>query len=72
MQITQAHLSFLHEAIKQFKKRPSLETYRNGDETMIALRVGADRDCIEIYELGPSVGWFVQMLERVDRDGTPL
>lgn len=64
MQITKKHLAFLEEAKAAFEENVRLETYRNKDEEFIALRYGADRDCIQIFELGEEVGFFVQMMDK--------
>lgn len=61
-QINNSHLAFMQEAKNQFEKDPLAETYRNPDETMIALRIGVDRDCILIYELGDGIANFVQQI----------
>ncbi|MGG4548289.1 hypothetical protein ABER02_10875 [Rossellomorea marisflavi] len=61
-QINTSHLAFLREAKDQFEKSPIAETYRSPDDTMIALRLGVDRDCILIYELGDEIANFVQQI----------
>lgn len=53
--IYQEDLDFLEEAKQGFNKDPRLETYRNKEDTYIALRYGVDRDCINIYKLGDEV-----------------
>lgn len=53
--IYQEDLDFLEEAKKGFNNDPRLETYRNREDTHIALRYGVDRDCINIYKLGEEV-----------------
>lgn len=53
--IYQEDLDFLEESKKAFQANPRQETYRNEEETHIALRYGADRDCIFIYKLGDKV-----------------
>ena len=53
--IYQQDLDFLEEAKRSFEKHPRYETYRNIEDTHIALRYGADRDCIMIYKLGEEV-----------------
>lgn len=60
-QITKRHLSFLHEAKKAFEDNPLFETYQGN--TLIALRMGMDRDCVEIHELGDCVANFVQQMD---------
>lgn len=64
MQITNKHLGFLEEAKAAFETRPLLETYWNKDDfDLIALRIGEDRDCINIYELGDEIANFVQQMD---------
>lgn len=53
--IYQEDLDFLEEAKGAFTENVRLETYRNKDETHIALRYGPDRDCIRIYKLGENL-----------------
>lgn len=53
--IYQEDLDFLEEAKQAFQANPRQETYRNKEDTHIALRYGLDRDCIYIYKLGPKV-----------------
>lgn len=48
-------LDFLEEAKDAFNNNFRLETYRNTEDTHIALRYGLDRDCIQIYKLGEEV-----------------
>ena len=62
MQITNWHLNFLEESKKAFSENPRYETYRNDNDTLIALRYGVDRDCIQIFELGEEVGFFAQQI----------
>lgn len=61
-QIYREHLDFMEEAKKAFEENLRLETYRNEEETLIALRYGIDRDCIQIYKLGEEVGFFANMM----------
>ncbi|PAD73942.1 hypothetical protein [Paenibacillus campinasensis] len=61
-EITPKHLAFVDEAAKAFEDNPKYETYYNADRDLIALRFGADRDCIKVYELGEPVGFFVQQV----------
>ena len=63
--ITKEHLEFLEECRREFENEPLFETWRNEDETLIALRMGMDRDCIEVYELGERVANFTQQIEPV-------
>ncbi|MEK4149042.1 hypothetical protein NST02_18425 [Robertmurraya sp. FSL W8-0741] len=60
-QITKRHLDFVQEAKEAFEARPLLETYHGHD--LIALRMGVDRDCINVYELGDEIANFVQQME---------
>lgn len=64
-QITNEHLNFLREAISEFERFPFRETFRNEDETLIALRMGEDRDCVMIYKLDGYVANFVQQISPV-------
>lgn len=65
--IQQRHLDFVHEAKEAFKNDPAMYTYRDGthegNDTLIALRYGMDRDCILIYELDECIANFVHQLE---------
>lgn len=65
MQIRKEHLEFLEEAKEVFEQDPFLETWRNKDEDLIALRMGMDRDCVLIYELGTEIANFVQQIKTV-------
>lgn len=62
-QITKQHLDFVQEAKEVFEAAPLLETYRNDDDTLIALRMGMDRDCVEVWELGNKIANFVQQMD---------
>ncbi|MFB4258946.1 hypothetical protein ACE106_07270 [Shouchella clausii] len=62
MQITKEHLEFMNSSKKVFAANPQRETHRNEEGTLIALRMGIDRDCINVYELGEEVANFVQMI----------
>ncbi|MCM3598978.1 hypothetical protein M4D55_24895 [Metabacillus idriensis] len=63
-QITPIHLAFIQEAKEAFESSSTLETYSNKDDyEYIALRFGADRDCIMVYELGDAVANFVQQMD---------
>ena len=61
-EINQRHLDFLEEAKEKFAENPRWETYRHYG--LIALRGGADRDCMEIFELGRHVGFFSEVMEE--------
>jgi hypothetical protein len=63
MQITKNHLAFVKEAKEAFEEYPLLETWRSDDESLIALRMGEDRDCVNVYELGGEIANFVQQME---------
>lgn len=56
-------MSFLHEAKEAFEDNPLLETYRNEDDTLIALRMGIDRDCVDVYEIDSHIANFVRQLD---------
>jgi hypothetical protein len=63
-QITKNHLAFVEHAKRVFEENSLFETLRHpeyGD--LLALRHGADRDCVMVYELGPEVANFVQQME---------
>lgn len=60
--ITSRHLDFVNEAKEAFESNAKLHTYRDEEETLIALRYGEDRDCVLVYELGECVGNFVQQI----------
>jgi hypothetical protein len=62
-QIYPEHLEFVAEAAKAFEEHLALETYKNKEGDLIALRFGADRDCIQVYELGEPVGFFAQQVD---------
>ncbi|HLR58880.1 MAG TPA: hypothetical protein VK094_00180 [Pseudogracilibacillus sp.] len=62
-QIHKSHLDFLELAKHKFETNEKLHTYRDEYDGLIALRTGADRDCIEIFELGDYVANFVQQIE---------
>lgn len=63
MQITKRHLSFVQEAREAFENNPDWYTYRDAHDSLIALRYGADRDCVLVYELGEEIANFVQQTE---------
>lgn len=71
-QITTEHLDFMREARRTFNNDPRLETHRNDDDTLIALRMGPDRDCIEIHKLDGRVANFVQQMKPIPHPGTKL
>jgi hypothetical protein len=62
--IYKSDLDFLNEAKKAFQENPRMETYRNEDETHIALRYGMDRDGIVIYKLEEKVGHFAEVMDK--------
>jgi hypothetical protein len=73
MQITKHHLAFVQEAKEAFEARPLLETYWNKDDfDLIALRMGMDRDCVNVYELGDEVANFVQQMEPNPKPRKPV
>lgn len=63
MQITKQHLDFVQEAKEAFEDNPLFETWRNDDDALIALRMGMDRDCVEVWELGNYIANFVQQMD---------
>lgn len=63
--IYQIDLDFLEEAKRVFKENPRMETYRNDDETHIALRYGMYRDGVLIFKLNEKVGHFAEVMDRV-------
>ena len=63
-QITNQHLNFVEKAKEAFQNNPLLETYRDHPQNeMIALRMGVDRDCVLVFELGEEVANFVQQMD---------
>ena len=60
MQITGEHLAFLQEAKEAFEQNDKRMTYRNSE--LIALRYGEGNDCIRIFELGPEVAFFANIV----------
>lgn len=62
-QITKRHLAFVQEAKEVFEDNHLRETCRSDDDSLIALRMGMDRDCVEVWELGESIANFVQQME---------
>lgn len=68
IQIQDKHLAFMHEAREAFLENDVLDTYRNEEDfDLIALRMGYDRDCILIYELGQGIANFVQQMKPSPR-----
>lgn len=70
-QISKEHLRFVEQAKIAFEGNPIQETYRNDEESLIALRMGEDRDCIMVYRLDGYVGNFVQQLKPVRINSYP-
>lgn len=64
VQIKQWHLDFLEESKRAFEKDDRLETHRNEDDTLIALRYGIDRDCIKVFELGEDIAFFANVMRK--------
>ncbi|QBP06988.1 hypothetical protein [Virgibacillus phage Mimir87] len=62
-QITKGHLKFVAEAKNEFDYDSQLETYMNFEEPFIALRMGADRDCITLYEVLDDIANFTQQMD---------
>lgn len=69
LEITPGMLEFLDEAKKAFSEDDYLKTYRNEQDTMIALRreLDPDFDNIEIYMLGDIVANFVEQLRPINK-----
>lgn len=65
-QINKRHLDFLKECKWVFGEEIIMETHINKEGDLIALRYGADRDCIRMLELGEEVGFFAQMIPKHD------
>lgn len=61
-QITNRHLAFVQEAKGVFEDNALRETCRSDDDSLIALRMGMDRDCVEVWELGNYIANFVQQM----------
>lgn len=66
--ITKQHLEFLGEARRAFVHNKNLKTYRNKNNTFIALRRELDPffDDIEIYEIESFVGKFSRQVDRCE------
>ncbi|MCP1159325.1 hypothetical protein [Bacillus infantis] len=62
--VTIESLQFVEEAKNVFTNNDELTTYRNEEETFIALRGGFREDCITVYELGNPVGMFTEQLPK--------
>lgn len=60
----QEDLDFYQEAKEAFENNQRLETYTNNEEEYIALRYGADRDCIKLYKLDGEVAFFNNVMEN--------
>jgi hypothetical protein len=63
-QITKNHLAFVEHAKRVFEGNSVYETFHHpqyGD--LLALRIGEDRDCINVFEIGDEIANFVQQLE---------
>jgi hypothetical protein len=71
-QITPQHLNFVLEANKAFREDNNLESYRNDDGTFFALRQGADRDCVEVYEVQDCIANFVQQIDPKPKPRLPV
>jgi fructosamine-3-kinase len=64
MQITKNHLAFVEHAARAFEANPLYETFRHPSYgNLVALRMGEDRDCVNVYELGDEIANFVQQME---------
>ncbi|MBO1003147.1 hypothetical protein [Pseudogracilibacillus auburnensis] len=66
-QIYREHLDFMEEAKNAFEANERLETCTNADGTLIALRYGVDRDCIQIHELGEQIGFFANIMRKAPK-----
>lgn len=64
MDLKKEHLEFFEEAKEAFNDRPRLETYRNEDETFIALRYGMDRDSMLVFSLDTKVAFLHNVLDK--------
>lgn len=62
IQINPEQLLFVTEAARVFQSDFRRETHINEAGTMIALRLGVDRDCVAVYELGDAVANFAQQV----------
>ncbi|MDN4525356.1 hypothetical protein [Fictibacillus fluitans] len=63
VQISKHHLAFVEAAREAFEQNPVLETFQHPDYSYIALRMGEDRDCIEILEVHDCIANFVQQMD---------
>lgn len=70
--ITQEHLKFLDEAKQVFENDIALTTYTNEDLDLIALRRGADRDCVQVLLINHEVAFFTEQLRSVPHMRKPL
>jgi len=66
MEITNRHLAFLERAKEAFSEDVRMESYRDADGSLLALRRGLDRDCVEILEIR-YVAFFSQMISESKR-----
>jgi hypothetical protein len=63
-EITKNHLDFVEHAKRVFEKNPSYETLRHPTyDNLLAIRWGADGDCILVHQLGTEIANFVQIME---------
>lgn len=63
-QITKNHLAFVEHAKRAFENNSLYETFRHpqyGD--LLALRMGENRDCVNVFELGDEIANFVQQMD---------
>ncbi|WP_172369602.1 hypothetical protein [Sporosarcina jiandibaonis] len=70
--IYQEDLDFLQEAKEAFESDYTLFTYRNDDDSLIALRRGEDRDCIHIYRINEEVLFVHNVMERAPGEVQPV
>lgn len=63
-QITKNHLAFVEHAARAFEENPLYETFHHPAYVgLIALRMGEDRDCVNVYEICDEIANFVQQME---------
>lgn len=56
--IGKGDIDFLNEAVECLSKNPEWTTYRNSEETLIALRSGLYRNQIKVFRIDEKIGTF--------------
>lgn len=60
----QEDLDFFEDAKQAFESEFRQVTHTNNDNSLIALRYGADNDCIRIYRLGDEVAFLNNVMKK--------